>query len=230
MIRAVVFDFFGTLTPTVLAMATEQERASIGRLLGVDMAEMEHAWQAAYDERATGRVGGIRDMMAFLCDQLGATPSEADLDKAAEIRLTAYRRTTTVRTDAVDVLTALHAESLRIGVVSDCSVDLVRLWPSLPVAPLVDVPVFSAVVGKRKPDPLLFQTVCDGLNVTAAECLYVGDGGSNELSGASGFGMRAVLLADENWAFGHRYQGENEWPGERINALADVIGLVRRAA
>lgn len=228
-IRAIVFDYFGTLTPTVTAMASEQERAAIERLLGVDRDELERAWGEVYDERATGRMGGIRAALGVLADRLGAQPEPSALDEAAEIRMTAYRRTARPRDGAVDVLAALRRAGFPIGLVSDCSTDLVELWPSLPFAPLVDAPVFSAAVGRRKPDPLLFQTVCERLGVLAGDCLYVGDGGSGELTGATSFGMRAVLLADAEWTRGHRYQADTDWRGERISALEQVLELVTEA-
>jgi len=46
----------------------------------------------------------------------------------------------------------------------------------------------------------MYRLACTGLAVTPAECLYVGDGGSGELTGAAAVGMRPVLLADDDWA------------------------------
>jgi len=42
------------------------------------------------------------------------------------------------------VLTALKSAGFALAVVSDCSLELVGLWPSLPVADVVDTTVFSA--------------------------------------------------------------------------------------
>lgn len=225
-VRAVVFDFFGTLTPTVTEMATVDERTEIARLLGVDHRALERAWQESYTERATGRIGGVLDSLRVLAGRLGAHPDQVALERAAEIRSAAYRRTARPRPETVPVLTALRDKGFPIGLVSDCSMELVELWPTFPFAPLVTAAVFSALVGRRKPDPVLYQLASDGVGVPPEDCLFVGDGGSNELTGAAKAGMRPVLIADEDWAFGHRYQGEDAWTGERISALPEVLDLV----
>jgi putative hydrolase of the HAD superfamily len=123
------------------------------------------------------------------------------------------------------VLEALRDKGLRLAVVSDCSMELVTMWPALPVADRVDATVFSALVGHRKPDPLMYRLACERLDVPPEDCWYIGDGGSGELTGAASAGMRPVLLADEDWAAGHRYD-QDTWHGQAIHRLADVLGLV----
>jgi putative hydrolase of the HAD superfamily len=224
-VRAVVFDYFGTLTPTVLAMITGEEQAALGHALGVDPDQLEAAWRATFVERSTGRTGDLRATLRTLAERLGGSPGEAGLAEAVRIRALAYRRSARPRPDAVDVLGALRTRGLRLAVVSDCSDELVSIWPELPVAPAVDATVFSAVVGTRKPDPVMYRLACERLDVAPEECVYVGDGGSGELTGAAAQGMRAVLLADEDWSAGHRYDAD-DWHGESVQSLADVTALL----
>jgi putative hydrolase of the HAD superfamily len=224
-VRAVVFDYFGTLTPTVLAITTPEEQSTLGSLLGVDPAELEATWQGMFVERSTGRSGDLPTTLRTAAHRLGGTPTDAELAEAARIRTAAYRRSAIPRRDAVEVLSSLRQRGLRIAVVSDCTLELVTMWPDLPVSTVVEETVFSALVGKRKPDPEMYRLACERLGVPAGECLYVGDGGSNELTGAGAAGMRAVLLADEQWSVGHRYDAD-DWHGETINALADVPALL----
>ncbi|HEX5404669.1 MAG TPA: HAD-IA family hydrolase [Pseudonocardiaceae bacterium] len=224
-VRAVVFDYFGTLTPTVLAMITDAERWTLGKALGVDAEALDTAWAESFVERSTGKTGDLRATLRLLATRLGGDPSEAGLTEATAIRSSAYRRSARPRPDAPAVLGQLRASGYRLAVVSDCSDELVGMWPELPVASAVDTAVFSSVVGVRKPDPLMYRTACEGLGVEPAECVYVGDGGSGELTGAAAMGMRAVLLADDDWAVGHRYDAD-DWHGESIHRLADVPGLL----
>jgi putative hydrolase of the HAD superfamily len=224
-VRAVVFDYFGTLTPSVLAITTPEEQATLGALLGVDPGELETAWQGMFMERSTGRSGDLPTTLRTVAGRIGGTPSDENVAEAARIRTAAYRRSAVPRRDAVEVLSALRERGLRIAVVSDCTLELVTMWPDLPVSTVVEQTVFSALVGKRKPDPEMYRLACERLGVEAGECVYVGDGGSNELTGAKAFGMRAVLLADEQWSVGHRYDAD-DWHGEKINALAEVPTLL----
>jgi len=225
-IRAVIFDYFGTLTPTIIEMATDPERAAIGTALGVDPVALEAQWGASFVARSIGQTGDLRATLRLLATNLGVTPTEAGLAEAVRIRSAAYLRAALPRPEAPDVLKALRADGFRLAVVSDCSLELVSLWPSLPVADAVDTMVFSALVGRRKPDPMMYRLAYTGLDVTPAECLYVGDGGSGELTGAATAGMRPVLLADDDWATGHRYD-QDDWRGTTIHSLAEVPALAR---
>lgn len=90
---------------------------------------------------------------------------------------------------------------------------------SLGLAPLVDAAVFSCVEGVKKPDSRIYRLACSRLAVEPQECLYVGDGASDELPGATAFGMWAVQLRP----------GDTEavrWPHETVSALGEVPGLV----
>ena len=107
----------------------------------------------------------------------------------------AVRADTRLRADAVPVLAALRQRGLRTGVISDCTHELPAFLPQLAVAPLLDVRVFSVQVGRCKPDPALYLAACQRLGLAPGDCLYVGDGGSQELTGAERAGMTAVRLA-----------------------------------
>ncbi len=64
------------------------------------------------------------------------------------------------------------------------------------------------------------------LKRAAAECVYVGDGGSHELSGAAKVGMYPVRLwvPDEHSSDTHRIDGE-EWSGPQVTDLQDVLAF-----
>lgn len=223
--RAVVFDYFGTLTPSVVNMISADEQRDLAGSLNVDPGEFEQAWLSSFVERSTGRTGDLAATIRLLAERLGATPTDEGVANATRIRAVAYRRSATPRPEAVDVLRELRDRGLRLAVVSDCSDELVSIWPELPVAEYLDATVFSALVGRRKPDPLLYRLACERLGVDATSCVYVGDGGSGELTGAEAVGMRAVLLADSDWANGHRYDAD-DWHGESISRLTDVRNLL----
>lgn len=130
--------------------------------------------------------------------------------------------TFTFRPEAIPVLTRLREHGFRIGMLSDCTIELPEAWPRLAVAELVDVPVFSCLERTRKPDPRLFRKVAAGLRVPPGQCLYVGDGGGRELTGATEVGMRAVLLAGPDWRPHGARDREPDWPGLRISSLTEL--------
>ncbi len=68
-------------------------------------------------------------------------------------------------------------------------------WRDSPLAGLFDAEIFSCAVGCVKPEPAIFEQCLLKLGLTGAECLYVGDGGSDELVGARAAGMSPVFLS-----------------------------------
>ncbi|MGD0380043.1 MAG: HAD-IA family hydrolase [Acidimicrobiales bacterium] len=123
------------------------------------------------------------------------------------------------RDDALPALGWLRRHGLRVGVVSDCTHELPDLWTSLLVARFVDATVFSVVIGHRKPHLSLYQRVCRQLGIAPSEAIYVGDGGSNELTGATAAGIPAVRLVTEDAADALVYDAEPAWSGPVIHSL-----------
>jgi putative hydrolase of the HAD superfamily len=116
---------------------------------------------------------------------------------------------------------------MKVGVISDCSEEVVAAWPDTPLAPLVHEAVLSAAVGRKKPDPAIYELACERLGVAPGRCLYVGDGGSRELSGAAAVGMEAVLLrVPEDGGDDAFRRDAEEWEGGRVSALAEVLEMV----
>jgi putative hydrolase of the HAD superfamily len=225
-IDAVVFDFYGTLTPgrrsaDQLAARTEQATA-----LGIEPAALDAELTATVDARFRGAGGDLPGSLRWVADRLGVTPSDAAIRRAATLRLASERRFGTPRPEAVEVLQALRGRGLRVGVISDCSAELPEYFADLPIAPHVDAAVFSFRTGHRKPERENYLTCCAALGVQPQACVYVGDGGSDELAGARAVGMRAVHLAVPDDSEAVVYERHLQWDGEVITALADVLTLV----
>ena len=64
--------------------------------------------------------------------------------------------------------------------------------PSSPLAPHFGFAAFSCHVGHAKPAPEIFLACLSKLEVAPAECVFVGDGGSDELAAAGRLGITAV--------------------------------------
>jgi putative hydrolase of the HAD superfamily len=222
----VIFDFYGTLAPGRSVEAQEQARADVSAALGVDPAAFDAELTATIDERFRGAGGDVAGSLAWLADRIDAVVTPDALVAAAAVRLTVERQFGEPRPDAVAVLAELRRRGLRIGVVSDCSAELPAYFGALPIAPFVDAPVFSFVTGARKPDPANYLTCCAALRVEPSACLYVGDGGSNELAGARAVGMRPVHLDVAAEQGGPVYGRHATWDGERVTSLTEVLALL----
>jgi HAD superfamily hydrolase (TIGR01549 family) len=94
-----------------------------------------------------------------------------------------------IRTDVIDLLAGLRKRNLKLGLISNCTEEEVRHWHKSELAHYFDDAVFSYEVGLAKPDIRIYQLACERLGVKPEHSIFVGDGGSNELDGASHAGM-----------------------------------------
>ncbi|MBY8871626.1 HAD-IA family hydrolase [Micromonospora sp. PLK6-60] len=224
--QAVLFDFFGTLT---CPSPRGRGHRLTAELLGCPGERLTEVLDRSYYQRASGSLGGAEATLRWVCDQLGVRPSAEALRAALASRHRAVRADTRLRPEAVPVLAALRRRGVRTALVSDCTHELPAFLPELPVAPLLDARVFSVRVGRCKPDPELYLTACRRLGVAPEHCLYVGDGGSRELSGAARVGLTAVRLAAPDLARHLVFDPEPDWAGPAVTALPGVVELVDRA-
>ena len=219
---AVIFDFFGTLTPISPPEIWADNTAALAAVLGVPPAALVEVLDKSFPERISGALGDVRQTLHVLADRLGVQLSDEQLERAVAVRREMQESMFTFRPEAVPVLRQLRKQDFKIGLLSDCTSELPDAWPRLSVAALVDAPVFSCLERTRKPDPRLFRKVAAELQTAPAQCLYVGDGGGRELTGATAVGMRAVLLAGPDWRPHGARDREPDWAGLRISSLTEL--------
>jgi putative hydrolase of the HAD superfamily len=224
--RAVLFDFFGTLTRSV---RRGPQHAAIARLLGCDPGALIAVLDQTFYARACGLFGSSEVALRWVSQQAGGRPDRDTLRAAAAARVEALRADTALRPDAVLALYAMRRLGLSTAVVSDCTYELPLFLPRLPVAPLLDACVYSVEIGRCKPEPEIYLAACDRLRVAPQQCLYVGDGGSQELTGAAELGMTAVRLDAPDLAGHLVFNPEVDWAGPSVASLSELIELVDRA-
>jgi putative hydrolase of the HAD superfamily len=219
---AVIFDFFGTLTGAVRRGTSQHQ---VARALGCDPTAFVVLLDRTYPARVRGELGDARTAMRRLAWRLGRSPTAEQVTEAVRLRTNAIRANTRLRPDAVGTLWTLQAAGLRVGLVSDCTDELPDLVAEMPVAELLDAAVFSIHLGVGKPAATLFLTASRRLGVAPSRCLYVGDGGGRELSGARAAGMTAVRLTTPDLAEHLVFDPEPEWAGQTVPSLDAVLDL-----
>lgn len=221
--RAVLFDFFGTLTRAVIRGPWHAE---IARRLGCAPAAFTAVLDRSFRARARGAFGGPEATLRWVCGQLGVEPPADRLAEAVRARIAAVRADTRLRGDALSTLAALRARGLATAVVSDCGYELPAFLPRLPVSGLLDAQVYSVDVGECKPHPAMYETACQRLGVPPSDCLYVGDGGGQELTGARAAGMQAVRLAAPDLGGHLVFAPDQEFAGPTVRSLWEVVARV----
>jgi len=224
---AVIFDLFGTLIDN---FSTEEYRGVWTEMASVLLApeeEFTNLWLGTFDERATGVIKSLEANVEYVCQKLNVPVDGRRVELAAQIRFDFEIRLVTPRPDAIEVLSRLKSAGYKTGLITDCSSELTELWEDLPLAPLIDVAVFSCLAGIKKPDPRIYLLATEQLGVQPEDCLYVGDGSSQELTGAANVGMSPVLIRVPDDDFIHYYRIDaEEWGGLRVSSLSEVLRLL----
>jgi putative hydrolase of the HAD superfamily len=154
--------------------------------------------------------------------------TEAQIKQASKMRWDWAKSLMKPRKQAVEVLSSLKSQKHKIGLLSDCSIEIPPLWKELPLECLVDAAVFSCSAGMKKPDPRIYRMVTDQLKVEPGDCLYVGDGSSHELTGASQAGLHPVLIQIHDLSDAFQAEAEGHaWKGPVISSLKQVLDLVK---
>lgn len=85
---------------------------------------------------------------------------------------------------------------------------------------------FSCVTGHRKPEPEAYLIAVNALGIGPQECLYVGDGGSHELTGAERLGIQAIRFEPPMDGRGDVIDEDPDWTGDVITDLADLVACL----
>ena len=163
-IRAITFDAFGTV------IQYAQRLTPYGRLL------------ARQGEGAARLPFLTRDVpVATFAAELGLVDLLPDIEADLAEELAGLR----LFPEVPQVLALARAAGLRLAVCSNLVAEY---------GPAVLGLLLSYAVGLAKPDPAIFQHVCDALSCAPGEVVFVGDSKRCDVDGPRAFGMQARHL------------------------------------
>jgi len=222
--RAVLFDFFGTLTH---ACVRGRGHERVARILGCPLPDLVAVLDASFYPRSRGAFGGPINTLRWIAGQLGLHVSDARLGAAHQARIAALRDDTVIRAEAAPALRLLRSAGYKIAVVSDCGYELPEILPMLPIGRLVDTAIYSVHMGVCKPHPDMYLAAFAALRADPRHSVYVGDGGSRELTGATSFGVNAIRLGAPDLAEHLVFRSDEEFRGPVAMSLTDIAtGIV----
>jgi beta-phosphoglucomutase len=100
--------------------------------------------------------------------------------------------------DVLPTLEALQAMSMPMAVISNFGTHLRDLLAQKNLLHFFDSVIVSAEVGIAKPDPRIFDLLAETFALPRQRLLYVGDHIGDDIDGASGAGLDAVLIDRRN--------------------------------
>jgi putative hydrolase of the HAD superfamily len=224
-IRAVLFDAGATLIhpdPPVEVVYAREFAADGARFTKEDLTRaLTRAWEEVHASPEANRYGGVRGEPDFWHAFLNRVRSFLDggfVSRAAFERLAKHFRSPaawSVYDDVVATLEELSRRDLKLAIVSNWDSYLPQLLAALDLGRYFPVLAVSAIEETGKPDAEIFHRTCRRLSVEPAEALHVGDSVAEDLEGARGAGLAALLLDR---------QDRHPEIEDRIVSLAELTG------
>jgi len=191
--KAVIFDLFHTLTS--VEASSSQGLPSTSDLLSVDAVAWNEQMMNTSRERLVGLKTDAFEIIAEMARAIDPTLSDERIKLASDNRLTRFRAAVLdIPEETVAVLRELKARGKRLGLITNADVTEVAAWGENRIHHLFDSTIHSCAVGLAKPDRQIYELSLRELDVGAADALFVGDGGSDELEGARRAGITAVMF------------------------------------
>jgi putative hydrolase of the HAD superfamily len=196
-LRAVVFDFYGTiawhgeaaLSPYAAVFSRHGYRLDeaveadyFATYDGIGHAEHSTS-EAAYESWVRHRLAGLARACGVREDDVAPLLDALRVQDASPV---------VPYPDAAETLEVLRRRGFRLGVCSNWGWDLDRSIEQAGLGPLIDAAVTSARVGARKPHRAIYEAITGALGVPATETLFVGDSLHPDVTGPLSLGMRAA--------------------------------------
>lgn len=192
-IKAVVFDFWGTLVAT----GTYSPMRQTHRLLAPDMdfSEFVQKFETIF---MTKEYNDQAEAFSVCCKEFDIQPRNFMISKLIGI-WNKNKILAQIFPDTVEALEALKKKGLKIGVLSntDCfGMDI--LFDRLELKKYTDAVHFSFRTGILKTEPLAMEAILKELGAEKDEAVMVGDSIESDMAGAQAAGVKGILIDRKN--------------------------------
>ena len=216
--KAIIFDLFGTLIDNLLSYQYRQILVEITDILSVEQDRFINLWLEYSDERMTGKLNN-RESLELVCQKTGLTPTDRILENCQRVFTNHVRSRLDPLSSTLTTLSNLRERGYNIGLISNCSNEVILLWDDSPLASVIQYPVFSSSVGLKKPDIEIYLIAAEKIGVNPGECIFVDDS-VEYLRGARKAGMTGVLIQDKK--LNSSINDPHDWNGPMISSIREI--------
>lgn len=189
MIKAVIFDMYETLI--TLYNSPNYFGPHMAKDAGIPVEKFKEIWSPMEGDRSIGKIS-LEEILELILRKNNCY-SEELLNKLVEKRVWAKAECFKhLHEEIIPMLQALKEQGIKIGLISNCFSEEAKLIRESILFSFFDAAMLSYEQGVKKPDEEIYKRCMKELQVEPKECLYIGDGGSNELEAANGLGLRAL--------------------------------------
>ena len=222
MLQAILFDLFETLITE--SQTRPAGMSALAPQLGCEREVFRREWETLRPAAMTGRVT-LRQALSDIATKAGSHLDDVTVDRMCDERLrTKAEPFEQIEHQILMLLDYLRSRNLRLGVISNCLAEDVAAWAGCSLASRFDCAVFSFDIGLAKPDPAIYIEATRRLQVDASQAWFIGDGGSDELTGAMQAGLQAfrALWFLRRWP----HSPEESCLVVSVNTIQEVVNLV----
>ena len=192
-VKVVIFDLFETLVSEF--DAGHPSTTEVAQTLQLPVEDFQREYVNHRPARMTGQLD-YAVSLRYIVRKLGGKSSESTIQTLAERRQSAFTaHLRCIEPEILNMLNEITSSGIRIGLISNTDGSEVLDWANTPLSGFFEVTIFSHAVGMAKPDPHIYQHACKNLGVAPSDCIFIGDGNSDELRGAAQVGMLPFCAA-----------------------------------
>lgn len=221
-VRAVIFDFIGTLVSVVGYSYEDSVRklceSVVGAGFNVDSARFLEAYRKAHLKYREVRYGNLVEVtnavwISEALNKLGyeTTPEDERVKHAVNAFFQDYLASLKTRKCAKKTLKWVSAR-YKTGLISNFTYAPViyAALRKLQLSGFFNVILVSHAVGWRKPHPKIFRKALTTLKVKAEESVFIGDSPKEDIKGAKKGGMKTIFIPSQFYTM------------EDLNEMSDV--------
>ena len=228
---AILFDLYGTLVGNFSRQAYDKVQEQMAKILNVPYPRFWQTMGETLKDRTLGNNLSAEENIVEVCRRLSVKADKTQIEKIVALKYEFTKNSIVPEPEILEALNRLKHNGFHLGLITNCNSAVPLFFPESPLAEYIDVPVFSCEERIKKPAHRIYEIACERLNVQPQDCLYVGDGSGEELTGASAVGMLPILKrADLTDVYDpHRPDVEN-WQGVVIDEISELCDLVSELA
>lgn len=186
MVKAVIFDMYETLITHYACPLYFSEEMAMDA--GISLDEFRKEWRGTEHDRSIGKFSTDEVISEILHRHQSYSDEKLSIIMSKRIH-TKEECFKHLHPEIVPLLKSLKEKEILIGLISNCFSEEAKVIRESSLYPYFDAAFLSCEEGVEKPDKEIFHRCMKALKLKPEECIYVGDGGSQELEAAKSLGL-----------------------------------------